>query len=195
MGLPNRRLTQAERTEISDMKMLDATVDLIVSRGPSATSLKEVGLKAGYSRGLASQRFGSKDNLMAFVLRNIGDVWLQQLKSATFGKTGIEAIHRALDEHYRFCLEAPKRVRAFYTLWFESVNAGTELETIIEKIHRRRHQDVARWIMAEFKETDINSDRTDIISSHFCATISVKYPGTSPEDFLVAIDLIYMFLS
>ncbi len=74
MALANRRLTQAERTEISDMKMLDATVDLIVSRGPSATSLKEVGLKAGYSRGLASQRFGSKDNLMAFVLRNIGDV-------------------------------------------------------------------------------------------------------------------------
>ena len=47
------------------MKMLDATVDLIVTRGPSATSLKEVGLKAGYSRGLASQRFGSKDKLMA----------------------------------------------------------------------------------------------------------------------------------
>jgi AcrR family transcriptional regulator len=184
MALVNRRLTQAERTEISDMKMLDATVDLIVSRGPSATSLKEVGLKAGYSRGLASQRFGSKDNLMAFVLRNIGDVWLQQLKSATFGKTGIEAIHRALDEHYRFCLEAPKRVRAFYTLWFESVNAGTELETIIEKIHRRRHQDVARWIMNEFKETEMDSDRTDIISSHFCAAIIgiVYYWLTKPED-------------
>ena len=171
MGFANRRLTQAERTEISDMKMLDATIDLIVTRGPSATSLKEVGLKAGYSRGLASQRFGSKDKLMAFVLRNIGDVWLQQLKSATAQKTGIEAIHRALDEHYRFCLEAPKRVRAFYTLWFESVNAGTELEAIIGKIHKRRHQDVARWIVGGYKETEIDSDRTELISSHFCLSV------------------------
>jgi len=184
MGFANRRLTQAERTEISDMKMLDATVDLIVTRGPSATSLKEVGLKAGYSRGLASQRFGSKDKLMAFVLRNIGDVWLQQLKSATMQKTGIEAIHRALDEHYRFCLEAPKRVRAFYTLWFESVNAGTELEAIIGKIHKRRHQDVARWIVGGYKETEIDSDRTELISSHFCLSVIgiVYYWLTKPED-------------
>ena len=83
MSLVNGRLTQAQRTEISDMRMLDAAIALIVERGPAATSLKEVGLKAGYSRGLAGQRFGSKDNLMAFVLRNVGDTWLQQLKIET----------------------------------------------------------------------------------------------------------------
>ena len=63
-----RRLTQAERTEISDSRMLDAAVSLIVEQGPAGTSLKEVGMLAGYSRGLAGQRFGSKDALFAFVL-------------------------------------------------------------------------------------------------------------------------------
>ena len=53
------RLTQAERTEISDNRMLEAAVELIVDRGPAATSLKEVGLKAGYSRGLAGRLGGS----------------------------------------------------------------------------------------------------------------------------------------
>ena len=48
-----RRLTQAERTEISDSRMLDAAVSLIVEHGPAGTSLKEVGMLAGYSRGLA----------------------------------------------------------------------------------------------------------------------------------------------
>ena len=38
------RLTQAERTEISDNRMLEAAVKLIVDRGPAATSLKEVGI-------------------------------------------------------------------------------------------------------------------------------------------------------
>ena len=42
----NGKLTQAERTEISDNRMLDAAVKLIVDRGPAATSLKEVGLLA-----------------------------------------------------------------------------------------------------------------------------------------------------
>ena len=81
------RLTQAERTGISDNRMLEAAVELIVDRGPSATSLKEVGLMAGYSRGLAGQRFGSKDKLFAFVLRQVGDAWLGQLKLATGQET------------------------------------------------------------------------------------------------------------
>ena len=68
---PSARLTQAERTEISDNRMLEAAVELIVDRGPAATSLKEVGLKAGYSRGLAGQRFGSKDKLFSFLLRQV----------------------------------------------------------------------------------------------------------------------------
>ena len=65
---PSTRRTQAERTEISDNRMLEAAVELIVDRGPAATSLKEVGLKAGYSRGLAGQRFGSKDKLFALCI-------------------------------------------------------------------------------------------------------------------------------
>ncbi|MGV0033408.1 MAG: TetR/AcrR family transcriptional regulator, partial [Candidatus Azotimanducaceae bacterium WSBS_2022_MAG_OTU7] len=118
MTLKNQsgRLTQAERTGISDNRMLEAVVELIVDRGPAATSLKEVGLKAGYSRGLAGQRFGSKDKLFAFVLRQVGDSWLAQLKQTTNQQTGLVAIQDALDEHYSFCVEAPNQMRAFYTL-------------------------------------------------------------------------------
>ncbi|MGV0034933.1 MAG: TetR/AcrR family transcriptional regulator [Candidatus Azotimanducaceae bacterium WSBS_2022_MAG_OTU7] len=126
--------------------MLEAVVELIVDRGPAATSLKEVGLKAGYSRGLAGQRFGSKDKLFAFVLRQVGDSWLAQLKQTTNQQTGLVAIQDALDEHYSFCVEAPNQMRAFYTLWFESVNAGSELAELIGNIHNRRHQDVVTWI-------------------------------------------------
>ena len=79
MTVESRRLTQAQRTEISDNRMMDAAVALIVDRGPAATSLKEVGLMAGYSRGLAGQRFGSKEKLFAFVLRQIGENWLGHL--------------------------------------------------------------------------------------------------------------------
>lgn len=165
------RLTQAERTGISDSRMLEAAVKLIVERGPAGTSLKEVGLKAGYSRGLAGQRFGSKDNLFAFVLRQVGDVWLSHLTGATQGKTGLRAIHDALDEHYRFCVEAPDQVRAFYTLWFESVNAGSELDAIIRKIHRRRHQDMVQWVMDDGRSGRAAERQADAIAGQFCASV------------------------
>src|SRR5690606_16138474 len=101
----NARLTQAERTAISDARMLDAAVRLIVERGTEKTTLKDVGELAGYSRGLAGYRFGSKEGLFSFVVHAISEEWLQELKQATAGKVGIDAIHAATDAHYHFCLE------------------------------------------------------------------------------------------
>ena len=178
------RLTQAERTEISDNRMLEAAVELIVDRGPAATSLKEVGLKAGYSRGLAGQRFGSKDKLFAFVLRQVGDSWLAQLKQSTDRQTGLVAIHDALDEHYKFCVEAPNQVRAFYTLWFESVNAGSELTEIIGNIHNRRHQDVVTWITTDPSVGEGGKQNADAIAGQFCASVIgiVYYWLANPAD-------------
>ncbi|HIG60913.1 MAG TPA: TetR/AcrR family transcriptional regulator [Gammaproteobacteria bacterium] len=167
----NGRLTQAERTEISDNRMLNAAVRLIVDRGPAVTSLKEVGLLAGYSRGLAGQRFGSKDKLFAFVLRQIGDSWLGQLKKATEKETGLGAILDALDEHYKFCFEAPDHVRAFYTLLFESINAGSELSEIIGNIHNRRHLDVVNWITADSGISEQIKQNADAIAGQFCASV------------------------
>ena len=178
------RLTQAERTEISDNRMLDAAVRLIVDVGPAATSLKEVGLKAGYSRGLAGHRFGSKDSLFAFVLHRVGDQWLEHLKKATHGLTGLQAIHQALEEHYQFCVEAPDQVRAFYNLWFESVNAGSELSEIIKHIHHRRHQDVVDWIRADAAVSDAVKSQADAIAGQFCASVIgiVYYWLANPGD-------------
>ena len=60
------RRTQAERTALSDARMFDAAMQLIVEQGTHATTLKEVGERAGYSRGLASSRFGSKMYILWF---------------------------------------------------------------------------------------------------------------------------------
>ncbi len=180
----SRRLTQAERTEISDNRMLEAAVDLIVDLGPAATSLKEVGLRAGYSRGLAGQRYGSKDRLFAFVLRQVGETWLSHLTQSTERLTGIDAIHTALDEHYRFCVEAPDQVRAFYTLWFESVNAGSELAAIIGNIHNRRHLDVENWILMDEEIQASTKQNASVIAAQFCASVIgiVYYWLTNPTD-------------
>ena len=67
------RLTQGERKEISDAAMLQAAIDLIIENGCSDLRLKDVGERAGYSRGLAGYRFGNKAGLMEFVLLQVGE--------------------------------------------------------------------------------------------------------------------------
>jgi AcrR family transcriptional regulator len=162
-------MTQAERTDLSDRLMRDAAIELIVEQGTAATTLKDVGEKAGYSRGLAGYRFGSRDALFSFVVHSLGEDWLQQLTEVTAGKVAYEAICAATDEHFRFCAESPVYVRAFYTLWFESVTPNSQLNDMISHIHERRYRDVVGWIEAAGDATgDVDAGA---IAGQFCAAI------------------------
>lgn len=164
--------------------MFDATVQLIVEHGPSGTNLKDVGVLAGYSRGLASHRFGSKDRLFSFVLRRLGELWLEQLKSVTDGLVGSNAVDKALDQHYQYCLDAPDYVRTFYSLWFESVNTDSELSDAIKGIHSRRHQDTVAWIRSDSHIDDSVKAKSNSIAGQFSASVVgiVYYWLNNPEN-------------
>src|SRR3954454_4311951 len=105
--------TQRERAALSDARMTDAAVALICERGAAATTLKDVGMRAGYSRGLANYRFGSKQGLWAVLVRTIGEEWREQLAAAVAGATGLATLHAAVDAHARFLVDSPDRIRAF----------------------------------------------------------------------------------
>jgi AcrR family transcriptional regulator len=165
-------MTQIERTALSDERMADAAVALICERGAAATTLTEVGLRAGYSRGLASNRFGSKAGLWAFLVRTIGEEWLAELHGAVDGTSGLETIHAALDAHCAFLLESSPRTRAFYVLWFESVGPDAELRALIAHAHARRQRDVEDWITSGIERGSIPPDvAKTVVAEQFCASI------------------------
>ncbi len=178
------RLTQVERKEISDAKMLEAAVDLIVERGTGQATLKDVGEKAGYSRGLAGYRFGNKEGLFDFVLRSVGDEWLAELTLVTKDKYGYEAIAAALDAHIQFCEDAPKHVEAFYRLWFEALAPESQLKPVILGIHKRRRGDVISWIEQGIERGLLApSLDTALIADHFTASVSgIVYHWMSDPD-------------
>ena len=166
------RRTQAERAATSDAQMLDTAIKLICEYGTSRTTLKEVGETAGYSRGLAGSRFGSKEGLLIFVVLSVGEEWLADLKQATHERVGLDALDAATDAHYRFCREAPDHVRAFYTLWFESIGPGSDVKAVIGKIHERRRMDVQSWIQEGIFAGQISASvDAEAIARQFCASI------------------------
>ena len=71
----SKRMTQAERTALSDQRMFDAAITLISEHGTQKTTLKEIGELAGYSRGLANYRFGSKEAFLDELFRVFQMLW------------------------------------------------------------------------------------------------------------------------
>jgi AcrR family transcriptional regulator len=173
--LKEKRMTHQERSEISDKKMLAATVELILEKGTEKTTLKEVGEKAGYSRGLAGYRFGSKSGLFAFSLRKLGTYWLHYLTEATEGKVGLDAIYAATDVHYKVLEEDYDYVRVFYIFWFEGLRDNAELKDVVMNMNKRRHEDLVGWISGDSGLKLMNSTAEDIASHYNCVMNGIVY--------------------
>ena len=102
---------------MSDKAMLDAAIDLILEHGTDKTTLAAIGEKAGYSRGLATYRFGSKAGLFDEVFKSISRGWLDYLKQGVGEKTGIDAMAAALDSFFQFVSDSPREARVLQILY------------------------------------------------------------------------------
>lgn len=79
MSKPQKRRTQAERTEASDKAMYKAAIKLIARDGPEKMTLARLGKEAGFTGGLVSYRFGTKSNLLQATATRILELWTDRV--------------------------------------------------------------------------------------------------------------------
>ena len=140
------RMTQAERSALSDKRMFDAAVELINERGTQKTTLKEIGERAGYSRGLANYRFGSKDGLMLELFEQFDARWEEHLANYLQGARGLGAMRQAAGALRDFLKLESGYMRAMYLLWYECLGHETEMRRMLAEHHQAYRQDAQRWI-------------------------------------------------
>src|SRR3546814_333805 len=128
--------TQEERTALSDQRMTDAAVALIVEHGIAAATLAAIGERAGYSRGLVTHRFGTKARLLAHLHDTFVADWIGRVQQAVGEHSGVEALSRVADALYGFIEEAPDEMRAMYLLRYASIDPGAQFRTNVAKAHR-----------------------------------------------------------
>lgn len=63
-GTAAPRLTQAERRDRSERELIAAAIKVVAEQGVSAATFDAIAREAGFSRGLVTQRFGSKEGLI-----------------------------------------------------------------------------------------------------------------------------------
>lgn len=166
-------LTQAERTAISDKAMIDAAIDLILEHGTDKTTLQAIGEKAGYSRGLATYRFGSKAGLFDEVCKSISRRWLEYLKEGVGNEVGIDAMCTALDSFFRFVSDSPRDARVLQILYCGAASPKSEYRQTSANIHQRQQDDVAEWVRAGINSGEIRKDADPkSIAAQYIAYIS-----------------------
>ena len=113
---------QQLRTERSINALLEAASDLIVEGGFDALTFAAIGERAGYSRGLVSAKFGSKDGLIDALIDRIVTTWSHKnVIPRTTGKTGLEGAVILIDAIRAQAAKDPRGLRVLYSLMFEAV--------------------------------------------------------------------------
>lgn len=153
-----RKLRQTERTELSDKLMVEAAISLMLKRGISNLRLTEVGLRAGYSRGLAAMRFGTRGNLLRRAAETLGERWIEAVGEAVGDKRGLAAIYAAIDTHERFLAPPASAVRVQYLILFNSLDPGASDRLNAARVLVAQRRDLARWVGEAVKAGEVPAD-------------------------------------
>lgn len=155
-ALVNSRRRQEDRTALSDERMTQAAIKLLVERGVTGTTLAAIGALAGYSRGLVTHRFGSKSGLLAHVVGYLSAEWLQRLEASVGAREGLSAIRSAVDALAAFMAEEPDDLRVMYLLWYQSLDPGSEFRANVAAVHDAQRRDLAQWVRQGQASGDIH---------------------------------------
>ena len=153
--------------------MLDAAVELILEHGTDKTTLAAIGEKAGYSRGLATYRFGSKAGLFDEVCKSISRRWLEYLNEGVGEEFGVDAMCAALDAYFRFVSDLPREARVLQILYCAAASPKSEYQQTSVNLHQRQRDDVADWIQRGIKDGSVREDvDPESVAAQYIAYIS-----------------------
>ncbi len=138
--------------------MLDAAIELILKHGIEKTTLQSIGEQAGYSRGLATYRFGSKAGLLDEVCKAISRRWLDFLNERVGGQIGIDAMCTALDSFFEFISQYPSDAQVLQILYGGAASPTSEFRQTSANIHKSQMDDVADWVTAGVSTGRIRDD-------------------------------------
>ena len=154
-----RRRTQAERSALSERRIAKAAIALIAKRGYSKTSLAEIGRKAGYTGGLVSHRFGSKEQLLRELIDRIfGRFWADQIQPAVERRGGLAAILAGADAYLRELGVREERLRALYVLMGEALGPLAEVRGVFAELDEEFRTIVQRWLEEARAAREIRAD-------------------------------------
>jgi AcrR family transcriptional regulator len=119
---PPGRRTQEERREETERKVLAAATVLIAQRGSRALTLAEVGEAAGYSRGIVSHHFGSRDNLLRAVVRDA-----QAFTLPDHGDSAADWLAETVRAYLENVTRRRPSAAAFLQMWGEAIAADPVL--------------------------------------------------------------------
>ena len=153
------RRTQAQRTATAHRKMIRAATRLIARQGYTKTTLAQVGRESGYSGGLVSHHFGSKEGLLMETVRHLSGRFREdQIAPAIEGLSGLQSLETFVDLYFDELRLRPGRLKALYVLMGEAIGPVPDIRPVFAELNEEMRRGMATWIEQAIQEGEIDQD-------------------------------------
>jgi AcrR family transcriptional regulator len=148
------RRTQKQRRDQAEAALLHAAAELVVEQGVRSLTLVRVSERAGYSRGLVTHHFGSKQALLERLARATQTGFVPGLDDLP---PGLDRLLRLIDGYLGALGEVGVLNRAFLLLWAEAATAS-ELAPIFRERDEAFRADLREDVAAGIADGTIRPD-------------------------------------
>ncbi|EFL22172.1 TetR family transcriptional regulator [Streptomyces himastatinicus ATCC 53653] len=148
------RRTQQQRRDQAASALLNAAAELVVEQGVRALTLARVSERAGYSRGLVTHHFGSKQALLERLAHATQAGFVPGLDGLP---PGLDRLLRLIDGYVGALGRAGVAHRAFLLLWAEAATAP-ELAPIFRERDEAFRADLREDVAAGLADGTIRAD-------------------------------------
>lgn len=136
MTLAQTKLSRADQKQLSEQRLIEAALSIAAEQGVAAVTFESIAERAGYSRGLAFQKFGSKTGLIAAVTaylfqRHLQLPDVQALKELS----GLAALENHAAIQLRSVRAEPEGA-AYFRFFASAIADKSSGEQIFRDVHR-----------------------------------------------------------
>lgn len=149
-----------ERSRVSTRKLVQAAAELVAERGYERTTLAAIGKRAGYSPGLVTLHFGSKEGLLWAVIDTMTvQYWKRSdLRSSVGRAVGLDYVHQLCETLRASAQRDPVSQRAMFALTFEAVKSGSVFHERIQVLQREQRRTIERRLQRGIEEGAVHPD-------------------------------------
>lgn len=153
-----------DRSVLSTRQLLEAAGALIAERGYENTSIAAIGERAGYSRGLVTARFGTKQNLLNALLDRITFDWIDvHVTPELSGLSGLDGMLHYLDTVAGQLETDPGPLAVLWSLAFEALRTTSELRERFVPFHEGVLSTVTGFIEQGIEDGSIRDDVDPVV--------------------------------
>jgi AcrR family transcriptional regulator len=148
------RRTQQQRRDQAEAALLNAAAELVIEEGVHSLTLARVGERAGYSRGLVTHYFGSKQALLQRLAHATQSGFVPGLDGLP---PGLDRLLQLIDGYIGALGQLRMPNRAFLLLWAEAATAA-DLARIFRDRDEAFRTDLREDITAGITDATIRPD-------------------------------------